>query len=216
MATFSTLGDREVDALLAGTPVGDGDLAPIAEVVRSLRGLAEREPVPPMSDALRAQLAAAPVVPIGINRAMRTSFVKASAAAAVVAAVALMGVGAAENRLPSGVQDIVASTANLVGVHVPRSDQRHAPSSGFESGDGNESDGTPGYDGQTPGGATPADPGTPGDKTPATPATPPADSNGGRSADNGPDTENSPGTTATPRGQVNGTAPNGAPQKTGQ
>lgn len=211
---FSTLDDHEVDALLAGTPVADGDLAPIAEVVRALRGLAEREPVPPMSDALRAQLAAAPVVPIGINRAMRTSFVKASAAAAVAAAVALMGVGAAQNRLPSSVQDIVSSTADLVGVNVPRADQRHAHSSSVGNGNGNGNDGTPGYDGQTPGGATPADPGTPGDKTPATPATPPAGSNGGRPADNGPGTEHSPATTATPKGQVNGTAPNGHPKNT--
>lgn len=214
---FDTLDDHEVNALLAGTPVGDGDLAPIAEVVRVLRGLAEHEPVPPMSNALRAQLAAAPVVPIGINQAMRTSFVKASAAAAVAAAVALMGVGAAQNRLPSGVQDIVSSTADLVGVDVPRSDQRHAHSSGSESGDlnGNQNDSTPGYDGQTPGGATPADPGTPGDKTPATPATPPAGSNGGRPADNGPGTEHGPATPATPQGQVNGTAPDGDPQNTG-
>ena len=209
---FSTLDDHEVDALLAGTPVADGDLAPIADVVRALRGLAEREPVPPMSDALRAQLAAAPVVPIGINRAMRTSFVKASAAAAVAAAVALMGVGAAQNRLPSSVQDIVSSTADLVGVNVPRADQRHAHSSSVGNGNGN--DGIPGYDGQTPGGATPADPGTPGDKTPATPATPPAGSNGGRPADKGPGTEHSPATTATPKGQVNGTAPNGDPKNT--
>lgn len=175
MAKLSTLDDHEVEALFAGTPLGDRDLAPVAEVARALRRLADREPIPQMSEALRAQIASPPIVPIGIHRATRTALMKAAVAAGVVA---LVGVGAAQNRLPAGVQNVVSSTVDLVGFDVPRSEERHVAGVGSGQGDNegtdNANDGTPGYDGVTPGGADRADPGVPGDHEPATPATPPA------------------------------------------
>jgi hypothetical protein len=147
-----------------------------------------------------------------------------AAVAAAVAALALVGVGAAQNRLPSGVQDVVSSTADLVGIDVPRSDERHADddsddgtSDEVPSTEGTEvpgsteqqNQGDPGYEGTTPGGANPADPGTPGDKEPATPATPPSNPGnaGGSSsgnANNGTGTNNGNSNAGT-TGQANGT-----------
>jgi hypothetical protein len=188
METFEALDDDQVDALLAGRAPVDGILVPVARVVQALRHLAASEPVPPMSASLRAQIASPIVTPIGIRRAARSAFVKA---AAVAALLALVGVGAAQNRLPSGIQDVVSSTADLVGVDVPRSEERHADGEGLgtgdpqgdadstPAGDARGNDGSPGHDGVTPGGAVPADPGTPADHEPATPAVPPTSSSGG-------------------------------------
>ncbi len=176
MTLLTAMDDEQMDALLSGTAPIDA-LAPIADVVQRLRRSVRREPVPPMGEALRAQLAAAPVVPLAVRRA-RGSLVKA-AAAAVAAAFALVGAGAAQNRLPSGMQDVVSSTAHLVGLDVPTS---HEDDDDDDDDDGETpvettggNGGEPGYEGTTPGGATPADPGTPGDQEPATPATPPED-----------------------------------------
>lgn len=217
MAMFSMLDDHEVDALLAGTSPVDGDLAPVAEVVRALRRMADREPVPPMSGALRAQGASPPVVPIGLRRATRAALMQAAAAAAVVA---LVGVGAAQNRLPADVQDIVSSTADLVDVDVPRSEERHADDvgsgQGGSEGTGNANDGTPGYDGVMPGGTDPADPADPGDPgdhepaTPATPATPPAGNQGGGASNEEPRSEQDPSTNANPNSQTNDTGRGGS------
>ena len=96
--------------------------------------------------------------------------------AAATAATVLLGVGAAQNRLPAGVQDVVSSTAELVGIHLPHADERgaeHRQDGDVVDADQRGGDGQPGYDGVTPGGADPADPGVAGDKEPATPATPP-------------------------------------------
>ena len=97
---FSLLDAQAVDALLAGTSPVDPDLESVAEVVKALRRLADREPVPAMSDALRAQLASTPMVPIGIHRTLRSARLKAVAAAAVAAAVVPVGVAAAETEVP--------------------------------------------------------------------------------------------------------------------
>ncbi len=179
MALLTTLDDDQLEALLQGaTPVEE--LAPVAEVVQRLRRSVDAEPVPPMSDVLLAQLSAAPVVPLATRRATKASLVKA-AAAAVAAVLAVGGAGAAQNRLPSGLQDVVSSTADLVGIDVPSSAERGSHADDDDDGGqpvdtaGTGNGGEPGYEGTTPGGATPADPGTPGDKEPATPATPPQD-----------------------------------------
>lgn len=179
MTLLTRLDDDELDALLSGTAPIDA-LAPVAEVVQRLRRSVILEPVPPMSPGLIAQLAEAPVVSLTARRAAQGSLVKA-AAAAVAAVLALAGVGAAQNRLPSGIQDVVSSTAELVGIDVPRVSERQddGQDEGDDSpvtttgGQGAGNGGEPGYEGTTPGGATPADPGTPGDQEPATPATPP-------------------------------------------
>lgn len=172
MSTFSALDDRDIDSLLSGDAPADGELAPIADLARALRSSAAAEPVPTMGPALQAQLAGGAVVAMDVARAARTTLVKAGAAAAVAAIVALTGVGAAQNRLPAGVQDVVSSTAELVGLDFPHADERGDDDDAVDADDRGD-DGQPGYDGITPGGADPADPGVPGDKEPATPATPP-------------------------------------------
>ena len=214
---FSTLDDHEVDALLAGDMPADEELAPIAEVALALRRSAAAEPVPPMNAALLDQLAHPPVVALDTRRAVWSSLAKASAAAAVAAAVALVGVGASQNRLPTGLQDVVSSTADVIGLDVPRTDERgtehrsdagddHAKDGTAPNDDGSN-DGTPGYDGTTPGGADPADPGTPGDLEPATPATPPAEP--GQADTEHPTASNSVTPSSTvpdvPEGPANGT-----------
>lgn len=222
MAMIEMLDEREVDALLGGTAPAE-ELAPIAAVVTQLRARAAAEPAPPMSPELRAQLYAPAVVSLHAHRAARFALVRAAVAAAV-AALALVGVGAAQNRLPSGIQDVVSSTADLVGIDVSRSDERHATDDESDDGtsdevpstEGTEAPGTtghdpgdPGYEGTTPGGATPADPGTPGDKEPATPATPPSNpgnaggnsdgnANNANNGSNGANGQSNGGTVTTP------------------
>lgn len=218
MTMIEMLDEREVDALLGGTAPAE-ELAPVAAVVTALRERAAAEPAPPMSPELRTQLYAPPVVSLHAHRAARFALVRAAVAAAV-AVLALVGVGAAQNRLPSGVQDVVSSTADLVGLDVPRSDERHATDDGSDDGTSDEvpstegteapgsterqDQGDPGHEGTTPGGASPADPGTPGDKEPATPATPPSNPGnaGGSSGGNGNNGGN---------GQSNGTGAGNAP-----
>lgn len=158
--------DVTVEALLAGEPTADDALAPLVPVIGALRARAAAEPVPVMGAELRAQLAKdAVVVPLVPRRAVRSLVAKGAAAAAIVS-VGLVGVAAAQNRLPADLQDVVSSTAGIVGIDVPSAGERgHVDHTQLER--GRYEDGT------TPGGATPADPGTPGDKEPATPATPP-------------------------------------------
>jgi hypothetical protein len=185
MTMFSTLDDDEVEALLDGRALTDDTtLGDLSSVAHRLRTSAQREPVPPMSAALRAQVEQRSVVANrpawAAHRSLRRGLAAAAAAAAILA---LVGVGAEQNRLPADVQDIVSSVADALGVEVPRADER--PSQSDE--EGPSSDGTSGSDdtggdhgrqgGTTPGGATPADPGTSGDKEPATPATPPEQGN---------------------------------------
>lgn len=223
MTIIEMLDDHEVDALLGGTAPAE-ELAPIAAVVTQLRARTSAEPAPPMSAALRAQLHSPPVVSLHAHRAARSALVRAAVAAAV-AVVALVGVGAAQNRLPSGVQDVVSSTAGLVGIDVPRSDERpatgdhpddgssgEAPSTEVPGSTEQQDQGDPGYEGTTPGGATPADPGTPGDGEPATPATPPSNPGnaGGNSSGNASTGNNGTGadngnSNAGATGQANGT-----------
>jgi hypothetical protein len=171
MARFTSLPDHDVDALLEGeVPVGLDDLAPVAEVAGALRRRAAQEVAPPMGEALRAQLAAGNVVPLDGARLVRRPLIGAAAAAAVVL-LALVA-GASQEVLPDGVQRVVASVAEQVGIDLP------SPAD-------DEVDGTPtgatseAPPATTPGGATPADPGTPGDGEPATPATPPSDKGNG-------------------------------------
>lgn len=190
IAEFDAVFD---EAVVAGAsedlPV---ELVPVARFATELRRRARREPVPPMSAALRAQLVQGAATPTPVARAARRSLVLA--AAAVAAVVALLSAGAAQNRLPTRLQDVVSSTAGLFGVDVPRADERSGGGSltdqddggrpaagpgapGAQGGGTGPADGPVGSEGQ---GATPADPNGPGE--PATPATPPERSGrGGRS-----------------------------------
>ena len=196
MAMFSALDDHEVAGLLAGLRPAEAELAPLADLVALLRRSAEAEPVPTMSAPLRAQLAGPPVVVLAARRAGRSALAKAGAVAAAATVVVTLGVGASQNRLPAGLQDVLSSTANFVGIHVPKAGERQSRSSGDGQPDTapGANDPNPGHEGTTPGGATPADPGTPGDKEPATPATPPAQSSGTPGDNNGttPDTPDLP------------------------
>lgn len=213
MDTIADLDDAGTDALLRGEASG-AELTPLAHVVRRLRESVAAEALPPMSAALRAQIDAPLVVPLHARRVARRSLAQA-AVAAVAVAVALVGAGAAQNRLPGGLQDVVSSAVEVVGIDVPRSADRHAADDevddevddGVEQeGEGGPSDargndGEPGYEGTTPGGAVPADPGTPGDKEPAVPATPPEDN--GQGDPPGPPAS-LPGNNASSSGQENG------------
>lgn len=205
MDTIADLDDAGTDALLRGEASGT-ELTPLAHVVRRLRESVAAEALPPMSAALRAQIDAPLVVPLHARRVARRSLAQA-AVAAVAVAVALVGAGAAQNRLPGGLQDVVSSAVEVVGIDVPRSAERHAADDEVDrevEGDSTEApgnDGEPGYEGTTPGGATPADPGTPGDKEPAVPATPPEGN--GQSDPPGPPAS-LPGNNASPSGQENG------------
>lgn len=179
--TMSDDLDDELDGLLRGraTPA---ESAALLAVIARLRELAISEPVPPMGDALLAQVQAAARARRGASRALALAV-----GAGAVVLLGLLGVGAAQNRLPSGLQDVMSSTADLVGLHVPESAERQH-GAGDDGGPEREADGSdpvggagadrgkdaPGYGGTTPGGATPADPGTPGDREPATPAVPPS------------------------------------------
>jgi hypothetical protein len=191
MTMFSALDDESVDALLDGRALPDDQLHDVAEVVDRLRALAQREPVPPMGAALRAQLRGTSVVPFGAPLAARRSMRRGVAVAAAAAAV-LIGVGADQNRLPANVQDVVSSAAELVGVDVPSSDERPEAGAGGAT---HRSEGAGRSDGETPGGATPADPGEPGDQQPAIPATPPEHA-GSDNANGGVGVEATPGATA--------------------
>lgn len=197
MTTFSALEDDEVDALFDGqVPDGAAGLDDLVAVVRRLRASAASEPVPPMSPALRAQILETDALPrlhgARVRRSVRTGLLVAAAAAAV----ALIGVGAEQNRLPADVQDAVSSAAGLVGIDVPDTADRTADDGATDAvrdaeGDGDQAEST-GEDGTTPGGATPADPGEPGDKEPAIPATPPEHSGSGGAGG----VESTPGATA--------------------
>lgn len=206
MTMFSTLDDDVVDALLEGhAPDDAAELDELGAVMRRLRASAATEPVPSMSAALRAQILQPNVVPLVPAARARPSLRTGVLIAAAAAIVALIGVGAEQNRLPSGVQDVVSSVADIVGLDVPRAEER-----GDATGDDDSTDAEDGaVDGQgrpevTNGGATPADPGEPGDKEPATPATPPEHSSG--SGNGG--IEDSPGATA--HGQDNAEAGGGS------
>ena len=143
---FSALDDREVDDLLAGVPTADADLAPMTELVAALRRSVIVAPAPRMSAALRAQLTASPITAISARRAGRSSMFKAAAVAAAVAVVAL-GVGASQNRLPTLVQDVVSSTADLVGIQVPtvaeRGNSDTAPNGNSDTAPNGNSDSAP-------------------------------------------------------------------------
>jgi hypothetical protein len=169
------------DAVLRGDVAGvPADLAPLAAFIAALRGRVALEPAPPMAGPLRAQLAAPNVVALRAARSARRALVFA---AAVLAAVALIGIGAAQNRLPDELQDVVASTAEVLGVDVPHSSEREDDRSdaGLEHiGDDTVPavpaavpvrDREPGHEGLAPGGALDADPGGAGEQ--ATSATPP-------------------------------------------
>lgn len=198
MTMFGTLDDESIDALLHGrAPEDNPDLDGVAAVVQRLRESAAQEPVPAMSAALRAQLLQPHVVPLVPAGHARRSLRAGVLVAAVAAAVALLGVGAGQNRLPANVQDVVSSVADVVGIDVPRAEERTESKGGSGADDDH---GATGQDGSTRGGAgrggpaVPADPGQPADKEPATPATPPEHSSGGGVAGGG--VEGTPGATA--------------------
>lgn len=206
MDTIADLDDEGTDALLRGEASSPG-LTPLAHVVRRLRESVATETLPPMSAQLRAQIDAPLVVALHARRLAGRTLVRAALAAAA-AVVALVGAGATQNRLPGGLQDVVSSAAEIVGLDVPRSVERHADDDHdpvevegeVDSTDAPGHDGEPGYEGTTPGGATPADPGTPGDHEPAVPATPPEGH--GQSDPPGPPAT-LPDNNASPTGQEN-------------
>jgi hypothetical protein len=205
MTRFAELDEAAVEDLLRGdTPVGCDDLAPVAQLTTAVRQRATAVS-PTMGPALRAQIQQPrPVVPprhVGSRRRLQ--------AAVAAVTLAVVGVAAAQNALPAAAQRFVAAAADLVGLDVPRPDERVPdpsspatdasstdptdptdPTGPTERPDGRATNGddpagrdTPaGTDRppeETPGGATPADPGTPGDREPATPAVPPPHSSGG-------------------------------------
>lgn len=196
-----------------------GDMAAVAEVLAALRRRAAAEPVPAMRPALRAQLEAPKVVAL---RASARSARRAVAAAAAVV-LAVVGVGAAQNRLPSQLQDVVASTAELVGIDVPESSERDRSGPDEVGGDSTAPDrpdrperpdrpdradrpDRPGGEGPTPGGAAPAVPGSPdGPAIPATPPVPP-EQTGHREPRSGPSQDGAAGT-ADPPGGPSGPSP---------
>lgn len=220
---LEALDDQQMAAVLDGSGAVDG-LDAVVEVLRRLRASAAAEPVPPMSAALRALLDEQTVVPRPVRTIARGALVRA-AIAATVAAVALLGAGAAQGRLPSGIQDVVSSTAELVGIDVPRSEDRGTSGSGTED-RGADAPGAeerdpagpaasnPGNDGSAPGDPDRADPGTPGDHQPATP---PEGSNGGGANDKPRAKESAPNGATNGTG-VAGSNGNGAAQSnpTGQ
>jgi hypothetical protein len=161
MDTFTDLDEDAADAVLDGassasTPAG---AAGLVEVVEALRRRRAAEPVPPIGGALRAQIDRADVVTLAARRSARRALVLAAAAAAAVVA---FGVGAAQNRLPAGIQDVVSSTVEHVGVHVGTSEERgqgHEHRSDVaDTHAQDDAERTAGYDGTTPGGAVPAVP----------------------------------------------------------
>jgi hypothetical protein len=194
MHPLELLSDIDLDQLVAGeVPPGRNDLVALSAALGALRARVDAEPVPAMAPGLRIQLAEAdadvdpatrsrpglavvpPAAEVG-GWARWRGAVGASAAALVL--VAGVGVAAAQNALPSAVQDALAASAQLVGIDLPRSHDRHGPPTG------------------TPGGAGPAGPGSPG--VPATPADPPAHGRGGQtgaSARDGSPSGDAPGQT---------------------
>jgi hypothetical protein len=230
MARFAELDDAAVDDLLRGeTPIGHDDLAPIAEIAAAVRQRATARG-PEIGPALRSQIQARPHVPPRYAATARRRLRLVTAAAA---ALMIVGVAATQNALPAAAQRFVSDAADLVGLDVPRPDERRGqapedtgePSESTDPTDASEPpvttggapSGTPG-DGpsstggppeETPGGATPADPGTPGDGEPATPATPPAQSNGGNASGGSADNANSG------KGDGSGAGRDTAPGQTG-
>jgi hypothetical protein len=130
MDVVEVLTDAELELVLAGRAVpGRADLDDLARALTELRERAAAEPVPPMGIDLRIDLAEAEVrasraaEPAGPperpeRRAgpLRRSGLVA-AAAALVALV--LGVGATQDALPRGLQDIAASAARQLGITLP-------------------------------------------------------------------------------------------------
>jgi hypothetical protein len=124
---MDVLDEVEVDALLQGDELPGRDLALVTGVVRSLRAAARREPVPPLGPTLRAQLYGGRVMPLPARRAALRSLWVAVASVLLAMLLAVGAVQAADNRLPTSLQDPVSATAGLVGLDVPRSEDRHSP-----------------------------------------------------------------------------------------
>ena len=191
MAIFHSLPDREIDDLLAGRPTSSEAAASLAELVEVLRADARRAGAPAMSAALRGQVAGPSVArpPRRRRRALVGSVV------GLVLGASAVGAAAAQNALPGPLQDAASSAGSVIGIELPRTEERDsdgddgpdAPGSEGTAGERGSGSGTsqddPGPAGHEPPtapqgppdttpAATPADPGTPGDREPATPATP--------------------------------------------
>jgi len=178
MAHLHDAADSDLESLLRGELPDDPDaLGAVADVVMGLRVSALAEPLPPMGDQLRIQLAAAaPRTAAARRLKLRAGARAISGAAAAATLVALVGAGAATSRLPTTLQNAVSAAADLIGVDVPRADDQADAAAGTA------------FDGAlTPGGSTPAEPGTPGDREPAIPALPPDDAGAPPGARSGTD-----------------------------
>ncbi len=188
MALFRTLPDREIDDLLAGRPPVTPVAAALVDLVATLRADGARHGAPPMSDALRQQIATPP--PRAPEPRRRRRAVVAGLAGLAFGTAGL-GIAGAQNALPAPVQDATASAADLVGIELPHhddgEDQPGAPAeddrgSGAGERPGNGPDGT-GNQGKGPSetgnqGNGPDATGNPG-KEPAGPQGPPESTPGG-------------------------------------
>jgi hypothetical protein len=207
MVIFRTLPDMDIEDLLAGRETASPAAAALTDVISTLRSAAHRHGAPAMSEPLRRQIARPRIVPSATRgsappRPRRRRLVLGGLVGLAFGAVGV-GLAGAQNVLPEPLQDAASSAASVVGIDLPRADDRDGATRGDPSdpqetrGDdehGTPPEGTPGQgpDGSTPkgppdstpGGAVPADPGTPGDQRPATPAIPPEDpGNGGGQGD---------------------------------
>lgn len=168
------LNPADVDAVLDGvTPPDRPDLARLAEVASVLRRSVAAEPVPRMSDELQALLNGTEDVVIDLRERSRRKAITGGALA-VALFLGATGVAAANDALPSVVQNVVADMGNVVGLDLP--DDRGHAGEDPQPEHGND---VKGHDPQGPkegkSGATPADPGERGGG--ATPATPPVSTN---------------------------------------
>jgi hypothetical protein len=193
MDHIELLSDADLAQLVSGeVPPGRDDLVALSTALGALRARADAHPTPEMSPGLRIRLAEADTDVTARGRAGRLAVAPAAApvsrqprwrgavgaSAAALVLVAGVGVGAAQNALPTVVQDAIAASANLVGIDLPRSQDRHAPPAA------------------TPGGADPARPGSA--REPAARAVPPAhgrDGQTGASTRDGSPSGDAPGQT---------------------
>jgi hypothetical protein len=120
--------EAEVEAVLRGRiPADRDDLAAVAALVERLHQLAASEPAPPMRAELRALVAGQAGAEdrfAFLDRRQRRRVGALGVAAAAVVVFGATGVAAATNSLPSSLQDTVSNVADVVGVDVPRSEDR--------------------------------------------------------------------------------------------
>lgn len=215
MATFRSLPDHEIDDLLAGRVPSSEAAASLAELVEVLRADARRADAPPMSAALRRQVAGPGPVVRPVPRRRRALV---GGVLGVVLGASAVGVAAAQNVLPGPLQDAASSAGGVIGVDLPRADERdaddddHAPETpgADDPGSGNPGADDPGVEASAgehgPGsGMSQDDPATAGRPDTDTSHRPPDTTPGGAApADPGPPGDHEPATPTTPTPAVTG------------